>query len=296
MSLVQLRSVVEVHRHRSISRAADELGLTQPAVSQHIASLEAQIERPLFIRLPRGVKPTAIADDLVRRIAAGLDEAEAAFAELRARSTGLSGRLHLCGPADILADLVTPHLHVLIEHRLSLQLHPVEGELINAMLLDGRADFAFGVDAVDDPRIASVRVGTQELLLVASPEMAGRIAQAGGPGYGLPAHPLITYEPGRYLIRQWTGRNGIGIGQAGETVIVPDLRCLCNLVTLGFGWSVLPRYAVAKALAEGGLVAIDGPNGNPLTHFHMRWLKAALRSPRIARARSLILDRLQSGG
>lgn len=64
MSLVHLRTFVEVHRRGSISEAARLLGLTQPAVSGHIATLEAQLGRPLFQRHARGVVPTAIADDL----------------------------------------------------------------------------------------------------------------------------------------------------------------------------------------------------------------------------------------
>ena len=64
MSLLQLRTFVEVYRRRSLSEAARAIGITQPAASQHIASLEAQLGRPLFDRHSRGVRPTAIADDL----------------------------------------------------------------------------------------------------------------------------------------------------------------------------------------------------------------------------------------
>ncbi|MFM7376537.1 MAG: LysR family transcriptional regulator, partial [Erythrobacter sp.] len=43
MSLQQLRTFVEVYRRRSLSDAARALGITQPAASQHIASLETQL-------------------------------------------------------------------------------------------------------------------------------------------------------------------------------------------------------------------------------------------------------------
>ena len=49
MSLQTLRSFVEVYRSGSISDAARALGLTQPAVSQHIAALETQLGKQLFV-------------------------------------------------------------------------------------------------------------------------------------------------------------------------------------------------------------------------------------------------------
>ena len=71
MSLLQLRTFVEVYRRRSLSEAARAIGITQPAASQHIASLEAQLGRPLFDRHSRGVRPTAIADDLAALVDLG---------------------------------------------------------------------------------------------------------------------------------------------------------------------------------------------------------------------------------
>ena len=47
MSLLQLRTFVEVYRRRSLSEAARAIGITQPAASQHIASLEARSEAEL---------------------------------------------------------------------------------------------------------------------------------------------------------------------------------------------------------------------------------------------------------
>lgn len=290
MSLAQLRTVVEVYRQSSISRAAAELGLTQPAVSQHVASLEAQLGRQLFIRHARGVQPTALAEDLVRRVAEGLDRAEAALAELRARSTRLAGTLHLCGPSDILSELIAPRLRALIDNNLSLRLHPVYGDGINRMLLEGGADFGFGVEPATDPRLDAALVGTEELLLTAPPELARRISGAGDLVQGLSVIPFVAYERGRALIRRWLDHNGIDIGHAEEVVVAPDLRGLRELVVQGFGWSVLPRFVISSQLETGQLRALSGQTGNPQIPYHMRWQKSALRNPRNALARTLILE------
>lgn len=65
-----LRTFLAVYRSGSFTAAAQLLGLSQPTVTTQIRSLERQTRRELFERLPRGVAPTAVADDLAARVAA----------------------------------------------------------------------------------------------------------------------------------------------------------------------------------------------------------------------------------
>lgn len=59
MEIRQLRYFSEVYRTGSISLAAENLGLTQPALSQQIALLERELKSPLFERSKQGMRPTA---------------------------------------------------------------------------------------------------------------------------------------------------------------------------------------------------------------------------------------------
>src|SRR6185437_11503916 len=59
-----LRVFDSVHRLRSVSRAADALGLSQPAVSQSLSRLRLLMKDALFTRVAGGVLPTASADAL----------------------------------------------------------------------------------------------------------------------------------------------------------------------------------------------------------------------------------------
>src|SRR6202012_1649978 len=69
-------------RLKSFTRAADELGVTQAAVSWQVKALEHRLGQPLFRRLPREVELTAAGERLAR-------EAGAAMTPLGARSSGL---------------------------------------------------------------------------------------------------------------------------------------------------------------------------------------------------------------
>ena len=77
-SLVWLRAFEAAARHGSFTAAAQELGLTQAAVSHQVRSLEEHLGHPLFQRLPRGLKLTEaggallpLLGDSFARLAAG---------------------------------------------------------------------------------------------------------------------------------------------------------------------------------------------------------------------------------
>lgn len=77
-----LRVMEAVARHASVSRAAEDVGLSQPAVSQAISVLEDRYGRPLFDRSRNGTFPTAAGDVLLKRVRRALGQIEAAIATL----------------------------------------------------------------------------------------------------------------------------------------------------------------------------------------------------------------------
>ncbi|ASL46801.1 Glycine cleavage system transcriptional activator [Burkholderia sp. AD24] len=84
--LQTLRAFEAAVRLRSFTRAADELALTQGAVSQHVRALEAHTGVALFERTREGALPTRHAQDLALQVRQGLRVLERAFADEPARS------------------------------------------------------------------------------------------------------------------------------------------------------------------------------------------------------------------
>ncbi len=62
------------------------------------------------------------------------------------------------------------------------------------------------------------------------------------------------------------------------------------MIVLGYGWSVLPRFVIAPQLDAETLIPIPGPISNPVTPYHMLWIKRAQRNPRTALARTMTLE------
>lgn len=85
LPLTALRSFEAAGRHLSFSRAAEELFVSQAAVSRQIRELEAQIGRPLFERLHRRVVLTEAGQDLLEHLTQSFDTIDRKLTEIQAR-------------------------------------------------------------------------------------------------------------------------------------------------------------------------------------------------------------------
>ncbi|WP_234013229.1 LysR family transcriptional regulator, partial [Streptomyces sp. HCCB10043] len=116
-----LRTFLAVHRSGSFTAAARLLGLSQPTVTAQMRSLERQVGRELFERLPRGVAPSPYADELAARVVAPLD----ALAEVTGDTVPAGERpadpVHLAGPAELMCLRVLPALAPLVADGLLLR-------------------------------------------------------------------------------------------------------------------------------------------------------------------------------
>ncbi len=77
IGLVHLQTFIAIYRASSLTQAARELGVSQPAVTQRLQALEAVSGRTLFERHGRGVVPSAAATALAEEVAASVDRLEA---------------------------------------------------------------------------------------------------------------------------------------------------------------------------------------------------------------------------
>jgi LysR family transcriptional regulator of gallate degradation len=112
LNLRHLRVVVEIARLGSISAAAQAVNVTQPAITQGLARLEAQLGLPLFDRHPGGMVPTAAAERLCPRIGdalAHIGSPRVTMAEVRAL-IALADAASYVG-ASTATGLAQPSLH-----------------------------------------------------------------------------------------------------------------------------------------------------------------------------------------
>ncbi|MCB1232326.1 MAG: LysR family transcriptional regulator [Verrucomicrobiae bacterium] len=107
MEFLQLQHFVAVARARNFTRAAEELNLSQPALSRSIQKLEDQVGQPLFERKPREVVPTDLGELLLIRAKEILALVEDTFSEVA--EAGKHGRIRL-GAIPTIAPYFLPGL------------------------------------------------------------------------------------------------------------------------------------------------------------------------------------------
>jgi DNA-binding transcriptional LysR family regulator len=285
--LTHLRTFLDAYRLKSFSKAAAHLGITQPAASLHIQALEALIGKPLFTRRARGVVATEAADELARSVGPLLDGLETKLASYKTGSA-LGGAIHIAGPSDFICSRVASGLTPLLDDGFLIRFHTGNRDRIYSLLHASTADLAITASPPDEHSHGFAKLLTERFLLVLSPEMAARIGEHPS-AETLANQPLIAYDEDLPLIRVvWTSMFQIAPTlQAAFTI--PDLRIVEKLAIEGHGWTVLPDYLCADALASGRLVEIPPRHAAPTNNLLLTWNKMAMRNPRIAYVRDFIL-------
>ncbi|WP_329590815.1 LysR family transcriptional regulator [Streptomyces sp. NBC_01362] len=292
MDLTLLRTFVMVHRAGSFTRAAALLGLSQPAVTSQIRTLERQLGRPLFLRRARGVTPTTIGDELAHRAAPHLDAlVEIAEAELDEESGVRT--LHLAGPPEFTSMRALPALTPLVAQGLALRSSFFTGaEEALEGLAAGHHDLAIATARPRGGLLAATALCDEEHVLVAAPRWAGRL----GPGALRHKGPVVleqlpvveVHESLPLVSRYWAAVFESRPALAG-TVIVPDLRAVLECAAAGAGLAVLPRYLCERALERGEVVALLDPPVPPLRTYFLAVRTGTLALPHIARAHEWLL-------
>jgi DNA-binding transcriptional LysR family regulator len=136
-----------VHQARSVSRAAERLGLSQPAASHALTRLRLLLHDPLFVRAPGGVRPTPRADRLAPQVLAALQLLDTALQESEVFDAARARRRFVLHMSDIGADEFLPLLMKgLAQDAPGITLETVQlpAEAIGPALEQGRLDLAFG--------------------------------------------------------------------------------------------------------------------------------------------------------
>lgn len=252
-SLSALETFEAVARLGSTTRAAEELGRTQSAVSRQILNLEAFTRRPLFERSHNRLLLNAAGQHLFDAIGRALDRLEHAVARAASFSDDHSKIALRVWPTfgarwlmSRLAMLPAAELGVEIDLSIGLEGNPdLRAQGMDAIILYGSGDW---------PELAAYQIIPEALIAVASPRAVERL------GADVSAHDWLQMEPRPAAWKRWIEARAdpgtpVKEGTRYQVSLLVELACL------GQGAAVLPSLYVDRELANGQLVA---PFGEPL--------------------------------
>ncbi|OLZ69721.1 LysR family transcriptional regulator [Streptomyces amritsarensis] len=296
MDLALLRTFVTVHRAGSFTRAAALLGLSQPAVTSQIRTLERQLGRPLFHRRARGVTPTAVGDELAHKAAPHLD-ALLRITESEREDAGGLRSLHVAGPAEFLSLRVLPALAPLVGqgHTLRATLQSDSATVLDG-LAAGHHDLVVTTARPRGGPFTATALCDEEHVLVAAPYWAALVdtdrLRDDGPA-ALEGIPLVeVHETLPLVTRYWSAVFDTlpDARSLAATVVAPDLRGVLECVMAGAGLAVLPRYLCQDALDSGRITAVAEPAVPPLRTWFLVLRTGSPSLAHLARARERLLD------
>lgn len=143
---------VALMEERSVTRAAQRLGITQPALSNALARLRVTMRDPLFIRERYGVRPTQMAEELAPVIAAALARLDDAILGQQDFDPGRAVRLFTLAPNSYVEFVLAPAIVTRLRERaqgIKLRLTPFGNDLTETGVMSG--DTAMVLGRIVDP-------------------------------------------------------------------------------------------------------------------------------------------------
>ncbi|WP_434629171.1 LysR family transcriptional regulator [Chromobacterium sp. CV08] len=261
-------------RHGNFSRAADELCLSQSAISHQVQQLEQQLGQPLFRRVGRGVELTVAGEVLQQSVRRALDNLEGGLGRIAGYMD--PGLVVLVCPAAVAHGWLQPRLDVLRRRlpELSLLLSTDE----SARFVDEvDVDIVIADRPLQQPGVAEDRWLADEWVVAAAPGLA-RALEAEPPAGHAGLTGLLCLEDGFTDARAGVLLRG-HLAAFRRVGVYDDARLLLDAALRGQGAACLPALLADEALADGRLVRLAGYPPAPGAQY---WLARAAGEPRAA--------------
>jgi DNA-binding transcriptional LysR family regulator len=295
LQLAWVQTFLAVHRSGSFTKAGEHLGLTQPAVTQHIKNLERALGRLLFKRTPLGAVPTEAAHELMHDVAPSIDNLDA-WMRRETHPEASPRTVCLGGPVETVTTRILPALAHLVRRgqRLSITVGPSD-ELVERVL-DRRLDIAVCTVRSRRPGVEVVPLVDDDLVLIAAPEVAEMIwrdARLSGLLQALGAYPLIARSPALPFVRRyWLSVLEVAPTREAD-LVVPDLRAVVAAVVAGAGVSVVPAYLCEQELQQGLVVAVRELDRPPRHTLHLVTRTGASRYAEVGEVQDALTQHAQ---
>ncbi len=277
-NLNQLRTFLAVYQNNSISKAAEQLHITQPAATKQLQQLEARLARQLFARVARGVLPTPAAHELARQVGVHLEALDNVTNAMKLGTKNLTGTVFLGGPAEFIGEKILPSLKALPEQQIQIRVQLEQPENLKSALLAGTLDLAVFTVRRSDSKLESAALYQEELVLVGSRFWAERLPKQQINAAMLEQVPLLAYAEDLPMLRRYWRKVFNTTPKVSAALVIPDLHALEHAVVAGYGITVLPRYLVEKNLSTSALVELVIPNQAPTNQLYLGWRSNKLQA------------------
>ena len=278
-TLNQLRIFYKLVQTKNITKAAEELHLTQPAVSIQLKNFQKQFEIPLTETVNKRIYITEFGQEIAQVAEKILEDAAAINDKLMSFKGQLTGKLKISVVST--GKYVMPYfLGSFLKQNpgVNLILDVTNRSKVAEHLASNEVDFALVSILPDPSRVESVDLLENKLVLVGNPLLKSEIWQNQNPNI-LESLTLIYREEGsatRYIMEDFIQAHGL---QVNKKIELTSNEAVKQSVIAGPGLSIMPLIGIRNEI-ENGLLKIIPMKGLPIqTTWRLIWLKEKRLSP-----------------
>ncbi|MGZ5440634.1 MAG: LysR family transcriptional regulator [Thermoanaerobaculia bacterium] len=274
MDVRDLRLVLAIVDSGGLTRASEQLNVTQSALSHQLRQLESALGVELFARIRKRLVLTAAGEELAERARPIVSDISVLEEDLRRRSSGWHGTLRIATECYTLYEWLPPLLQRLHKRHRNVDVR-IAAEATSdplSALQNGTIDLAIITTAPRDRRIATRELFRDELLLIVAPKHPLAQKAFVRPS-DLRSERLLLYTPpSENLFHREFFK---GAAKSPEVVVMKLTEAMLSMVRANFGVTIAARWAIGGELASGRLAAVRlGARG-----FRRTWFASTL-SPR----------------
>ncbi len=299
INLNQIRVFQSVYKTRSMTKAAEELHLTQSGISQHIKALEEILEVQLFDRIKQKLVPTTAGKHLYEKSVQNLNLLEQTLLEVTAHENELRGNIIIGVPAEFGFNLIVPKIVEFMSQypEVRIDLRVDMAPALSEMIIRGELDFAFVDEFKLDGRIATQKVYDERLELCYSKKYLKKLPDEKSLNKkffeGL---SYISYQEDAPVLRMWF-QQVLKIRKINLNVRarVADVTGIAQFVRNGIGVGVLPFHKVRKMREAGDAIEIFPYKSKPMFNsISLAYLAGRSQSPAVSNCQNWLSSELKS--
>lgn len=253
MDLHHLKIFTEVYKQKSFSKAAEILLLSQPTVSEHIKTLEDELNCKLFDRLGRTIVPTKIADILYPKALNLIEEIEKLRTEIINIQGNIAGHIRI-GASTIPGTYILPTLATEFKSKyknISFEILIEDSKKITDMVLNHELIMGI-VGAVMEPeKLNYISFVEDELVLASTKDIINKDSVT---VEELLKIPFVIREEGsgtRKTIEEHLFKKNFSINDLNIVAILGSTDSVKQAIKSSLGASILSRISIKEELERG---------------------------------------------
>ncbi|OPH56337.1 LysR family transcriptional regulator [Paenibacillus ferrarius] len=240
------RSFISIYKHSSVSEAAKARLMTQPAMSQHLAALEASVGEPLFTRASRKIFPTERGKELYTRLAPLVEALEETTRNFNTAAVPMLPVVRIGSSHELFRETVAPHLgrfHLRVIAQYGIAAHILE------LLLEDKLDLIVTSQKLSAPGIEYIPYFQEKFVVVAAADFDDQLfEEAENKEKWLCVQNWLAYGQELPIIRRFWREHFGKRPQLQPIFVLPDLHAILSAIEHQAGISILPTYMLGNSL------------------------------------------------